>query len=251
MLAGLLSQHRPCCCIVPDEYQVSIFEQDIHLFTSQPVIPYPAYEIPPYTPLSPDGRTTATRISALYRMFTEQQPAVLITSVEAMMRRLLPVATLANQAELLLKGEETNPEQLRENLVRLGYESVALVQTVGDFSVRGGIFDIFPPPFVLNEQLLVDGPIRLDFFGDTIESIRSFEPISQRSTGELTEAIILPVHDVVIDRNPNQGKRLARLFKEAGREAQWDEDETELLADRIASGRKFAGMEFFLPFFYP
>ena len=249
-LAGMVSQQHNVCCIVADEYQVALFEQDADLFTSQPLLTYPGYEIPPYTPLSPDGRTTAARLASLYRRLTDNQTSILITSIEAMMRRLLPSSVLTGQAELIERGEETDSEQLRKTLVQLGYEQVALVQTVGDFSVRGGIFDIFPPSFTAGGNQCVEGPIRLDFFGDTVESIRLFDPISQRSSGDVSEAIILPVHDVITRKDPASCKQLAQGFKKYGQTAHWQEDEAYQLYEKVASGRKFAGMEFYLPLFY-
>ena len=70
-------------------------------------------------------------------------------------------------------------------LITMGYEHVSLVKSFGDFSVRGGVVDIYPPPFMLPDKSLYDGPIRLDFFGDFVESIRPFDLLSQRSAGHL------------------------------------------------------------------
>ena len=197
-LATQLAKQQPCCVIVPDEHLIPIFEQDLDLFTSEQILTYPGHEIPPYTPLSPDQRIAATRLSTLYRLKTSAG-RIMVTSIEALLRRIMPEAVLMRTAEYLLAGEDCDQDELLTKLQYLGYEKAALAQSVGDFSVRGGIIDIFPPPFALETGAVHDGPVRLDFFGDTIESLRAFDPFTQRSTGELAEVTLLPVTDILLD----------------------------------------------------
>lgn len=249
-LAASLAEQQNCCCIVPDEHLLSIIEQDLHLFTGRQVFSFPGQEIPPYTPLSPDQHTTAARLSTLYRM-REATNGIMVTSIEALLRRIMPASLLTGSAEYLMAGEDCDQDDLLRKLTYLGYEHVALVQSVGDYSVRGGIIDIYPPPFVIDQNTLYDGPIRLDFFGDTIESLRSFEPMSQRSSEELSEATLLPVTDLLFDSaSAKCCKEMAGLFAQNGEKFQWNSEETAQLMERMSSGRRFAGMEFFLPLFY-
>ena len=187
-LSAQVASESVCCCIVPDEHLVSLFEEDLHLFTKREVIVYPGYEIPPYTPLSPDQRTTAARLSALFALQEDRIRPLVVTSIEAVMRRVLPRQILADSAELIMAGEDIDQQELVTQLIRLGYGHVSLVRGVGDFSIRGGILDIFPPPFLQDDLSFHSGPLRLDFFGDTIESLRSFDIYSQRSLAELSEA---------------------------------------------------------------
>ncbi|WP_163336977.1 transcription-repair coupling factor [Desulfopila sp. IMCC35008] len=249
-LSGQLSASRSCCCILPDEHLVPIFEQDLRLFTGEQVVVYPGYEIPAYTPLSPDQQTTAARLSTLYHLHEHPGKKTVVTSIEALMRRVIPANILSSAAELILAGDSCDRDLLITTLTKLGYEQVSLVQSVGDYAVRGGILDIYPPPFITEKDTVHDGPLRLDFFGDVVESLRVFNPITQRSTDELTEAVLLPVHDVVIDRHLDRQASIARRFKKQGISDNWSEDETARMVDRIATGRRFAGMEFFLPLFY-
>ncbi|MDD3816309.1 MAG: hypothetical protein PHZ02_16895 [Desulfocapsaceae bacterium] len=215
LLISILASTENCCCIVADEHQVGVLEDDLRLFSNIQILTYPGYEIPPYTPLSPDQATIAARLSTLYQLLDPAARFILIVSAEALMRRIMPKEILTGSAELLMTGEEYAQDELITSLIHLGYEQVSLVQTVGNFSVRGGIIDIYPPPFTMNAgqgwpnvasfkdgdrasgKMLQDGPIRLDFFGDTIESIRVFDPITQRSQQELPEAILLPVSDIL------------------------------------------------------
>lgn len=253
LLAALQAESQPCCCIVPDEEMVAQVEEDLKLFTHLPVFTYPGYEIPPYTPLSPDPLTTAARLSTLYRLNeTESKSSfVLVVSAEALMRRTMPGKILFNNAELLLSGEECGRDELIKKLGDLGYEQVNLVQSVGDYSVRGGILDIFPPSF-LADKTLHASPLRLDFFGDTIESLRGFNPISQRSISEITEAIILPASDICYPAPSSaKMKQILKNFDLQSTRLGWDSDESLKLREQIAEGLRFAGMEFFLPLFYP
>ena len=247
-LATILGNNQPTCCILPDEQLVQDFEQDLRLFSSRPVIGYPGYEIPPYTQLSPDQRTTAARLSALYRVAENSDPFILVISIEAMLRRVMPRKLLLDYAELLIEGEDFDLDQLRLKLATLGYEHVALVKNVGDFSIRGGILDIFPPGFQLADQTLHEGPVRLDFFGDTIESIRSFDPLSQRSSTHIEEIIILPVSDILLPSNNHSRLRMARsTFLQKSEEFNWDSEKTAEITEQLQNGQRFPGIEFFLP----
>ena len=251
-LISALSTSGPCCCILPDEHLSSIFEQDLRLFTDTRILVYPSYEVPPYTPLSPDQQTTAARLSTLYCLLEKQKQFFLITSIEALMRRVLPGKTISGSAELIIAGEECDQEQLAAALIRAGYEKVALVQRIGDFSIRGGIIDIFPPPFPLDHGSIQDGPVRLDFFGDTVDSLRVFNPLSQRSEKELAEMTVLPVSDILLpQRNSPAQNRILKNFRNAAVTHHWDRFQTELIYDHIVHNRRFAGMEFFLPLFSP
>lgn len=250
LLAALQAETQPCCCIVPDEEMVAQFEADVKLFTTLPVFTYPGYEIPPYTPLSPDPLTTAARLSTLYRLKEINSSFVLVVSAEALMRRTLPAQILFDNAELLLAGEECDREELLRKLTKLGYDQVHLVQNVGEYSVRGGIIDIFPPSFLAGKTLHTT-PLRLDFFGDTIESLRGFNPISQRSISEIDEAIILPASDICYPEDPTLRQKLILNIETLSKRHNWDTDKSNKLRDHIADEFRFPGMEFFLPLFYP
>ncbi|MGW8195050.1 MAG: transcription-repair coupling factor, partial [Desulforhopalus sp.] len=230
---------------------VSIVEQDLQLFSCRRVLQYPGYEIPPYTPLSPDQLTTAERLATLYRM-RDKTVDIMVTSIEALLRRVMPAELLTSVAEYLMAGESCDQDDLLKKLDFLGYEKVALVQSMGDYSLRGGIIDIYPPPFLIDGRDLHEGPIRLDFFGDTIESLRPFDAFTQRSTGEIIDATLLPVSDVLLNTEAKAEMRhIARGFEQCGTEYGWQNDVTAELMDRIANGLRFAGMEFYLPLFYP
>ena len=235
---------RPLLFIAPSERQAELAVQNISLFTSLPVILYPGFDIPPYTPLSPDQTTVAERLNALYRLLTADGPVIFVASSESLLRRVLPKSTLGALAELVIHGEDVEQEALLRSLVDLGYENVSLVQAIGDFSVRGGIVDIFPPGY--------EAPLRLDFFGDTVESLRTFDPISQRSITTIDEAVILPASNILFP--PAASVHYVGIQSRFQKEAEtlnWPPDALDALLEKISTGRRFPGIEFFLPLFYP
>lgn len=239
----LESTKAPVLCVLPSESLVQQFLQDLSFFTSSTTLHYPGYEIPPYTPLSPDPQTTAQRLSTLYTVQTANSPYIIVASIEALLRKVIPPEILTSLAELVITGEETHLQLLLESLVAAGYEQMSMVQNAGEFSHRGGILDIFPPGFTY--------PIRLDFFGDTVESIRTFDPITQRSIEQIQEAEIIPVHDVLYPPKDSkqQGQLLKRLSTIADK-LHWNRDELEVITEKVSNSLKFAGIEFFLPLFY-
>jgi len=238
------STNRPVLCVVPTERQAVLFEQDLNLFSDRPLVLYPGYDIPPYTPLSPDPTTITDRLSTLYRLHASDRPLVAVASSEALLRRTIPKNRLTGLAELIICHEETDQTELVQRLTAAGYDHVSLVQRVGDFSLRGGIVDVFPPGFA--------APVRLDFFGDTVESLRSFDPVSQRSLEELEEVIFLPASDILFPpQNSNESEELTDRFRQQGTVREWNRGKLHRIIEQIRTQRRFPGIEFFLPLIYP
>lgn len=250
LLVSALAKGAACCCIVPDEHQADILEEDLRLFTDIPILTCPDFEAPPYTPLSPDRQSIAARLATLYQLLEGATPFILIVSIESLMRRVMPKEILAQSAELIMAGEDCPRDELIATLVHLGYESVSLVQAVGEFSVRGGLIDIYPPPFLHAGTTLHEGPIRLDFFGDTVESLRAFDPLTQRSHQELGDAVLLPVSDILFPVSDTELAAISERLASTASTRQWDNQQTMELREQIQRRHRFAGVEFFLPLFY-
>lgn len=230
------------CCILPADEHLEILAQDLAFFTSHRVFIYPSYEIPPYTPLSPDPATVCQRLATLYQVRESTQPCIVLASAEAVLRRVLPPAILNRHCELVISGEEIDREGLIASLSRAGYQLCDMVRQVGDMALRGGIIDVFPP--MLDAESA--GPLRLDFFGDLVESIRLFDPVSQRSRQALDEAVLLPATELLFPGAAEQEAMLALLQQKAD-EQQWTVPATRFLRERLTTGQRFPGMEFFLP----
>ena len=233
---------RPILCLTPSENAAQHLVQDLALFADTPALYFPGHEIPPYTPLSPDSRTVAERLAVLFHIHSADKPWILVMSVEALLRRVLPRASLASLAELVMRGEETDRDGLIASLTACGYDAANLVQSVGEFSLRGGILDIFPTGFEM--------PVRLDFCGDTVESIRRFDPISQRSVEDLEEVVLLPVSDILYPAAEQELRLLLKRFQGAAAELDWDNERVKVMEDCLEQRRRFPGVEFLLPLFH-
>ncbi|MCI5145345.1 MAG: transcription-repair coupling factor, partial [Candidatus Electrothrix sp. AR3] len=239
-LHTMQAQQQALCCIVPTDDLLEPLAGDISLFTNVPVLIYPAFEIAPYTRLAPDPATTATRLSTLYFLQERSQPCIVLTSAEALLRRVMPKRVLSNHCELVMTGEEADREGLIVALTRAGYQPCELVRQPGDLAIRGGIVDLYPPA----SQLETQGPLRLDFFDDTVDSIRLFDPLSQRSLEELDEAVLLPASDILFPNNPEGVKRWQQELPSA------TSDEDRQMLQQLREQIRFPGIEFFLPLIY-
>jgi transcription-repair coupling factor (superfamily II helicase) len=133
-----------------------------------------------------------------------EQNAIVVTSVEAFRLRILPKESLKRAVEYLEPEEEVSREGLIRRLEASGYLRTSLVEEKGDYSIRGGVIDVFPP--------LYTDPIRIEFWGDRMESIRHFDPLSQRSTRNLKEAVILPAGEIIFEpENVQRARSMGRL----------------------------------------
>ena len=234
-----LAAQQTICCVLPNEDQLESLAQDLRLFTAVPVLTYPSFEIPPYTCLNPDPATTAARLATLYALHVGEQPAIVLASVEACLRRVLPRQVLSSHCELVMAGEEIDRNELVTSCISMGYTPSSLVQVPGDLAIRGGIIDLFPPAFA--------NPLRLDFFGDTLESIRLFDPLSQRSEENLSEAVILPASDILFPRSPEALAQWQDKLKERSAALSQGID----ICHKIQQQLRFPGSAFFLPLIYP
>ena len=198
-LASLSHQlRRPLVVITPVSAEAEALVHDLRFFTSSTVSPpqitlFPAEEHTPYEPASETSDLTSQRLIAL-RSMLQSAPQIIIATPQAMLPYVLPRAQL-QQNGLYLTAEMTiERQELIEHLLRCGYHQVDLVEEWGDFSVRGGILDLFPPHLAR--------PIRLEFMGDEIESLREFDLATQRSLRAIDQAIIVPLRECLIDLPP-------------------------------------------------
>ncbi len=234
---------RTVLAVVATDDLLEPLAQDIGLFARDPVLVYPSFEIPPYTPLSPDPATVATRLSTLHRL--QDAPAIVLTSAEAILRRILPRKALNDRSELVIRGEEVEREQLIDGLVMAGYQACDLVRREGDLAVRGGIIDIFAPAGGDGQP----DPLRLDFFGDTLESLRYFDPLTQRSVREVEEAVILPASDILFPAGQDR-RQWQQSLRETISDLDLPREQVASLLERLGQQVRFPGIEFFLPLIY-
>jgi transcription-repair coupling factor (superfamily II helicase) len=172
--------------------------------SSESLVVFPEWETLPYEATPPPPELVARRMRALHRL-SQGKRTLAVTSVPALLQRLMPVSVF-NEATLVVKaGDTLEREALVSRLLRLGYRRASVVDIPGDFSVRGGIVDVYSTGY--------DDPIRLELLGDTIESIRHFDAATQTSTSRLPSAWILPAREFI--RPSDRGAALEPLPADA------------------------------------
>ena len=200
----------------------------------------PAWDTSPFETASPHPEVVGQRLNTLFRLMDGRARAV-VAPLAAVVQKVLPRRTLGEVSQYLVAGEEVGREELLAKLVRLGYGNAPLVEDPGTFAVRGGILDIFPPnlPF----------PARIEFFGDFVETIRTFDPASQRSLHPLPELVLLPSREVLLPEGEAQefAARLKRRCDALGLPAARRRE----LLDQLQNAIFPTGIEYLQPLFHP
>ncbi len=214
-----------------EEEGLSPMEKRLHLFPSWDVLPFEA--------LSPHLELVAARLEGLYHLIEGRAP-ILVSTPAALLQRVIPKDDFKNSYRYLVVGEEISREHLLEHLIGWGFQSVPLVEERGDLSVRGGIVDIFPPAY--------PRPVRLEFSADNLESIREFDPSTQRSVLQHQELILLPMKEFSLRSKQIQG--ILRDIEERAEELDLVSKQKNSLVESLRSGAPFMGMELLAPYFY-
>jgi transcription-repair coupling factor (superfamily II helicase) len=203
------------------------------------VLTLPASESDPYAGASPHPETLERRALALWRLARGEGDFVLLTARALARRTVTPQQLLATGATLR-RDEDYAPEELIELLLASGYVREDPIGAVGEFSLRGGILDVWSPG--------QDAPVRVEFFGDTVDSIREFDPETQLSIAQRQEIEIVPMREYAL------GADDFRLWAELARERWTDERYARALRDRTVyadEGETFAGWEWLVPLVHP
>ncbi|KLE35387.1 transcription-repair coupling factor [Aurantiacibacter luteus] len=200
------------------------------------VIEFPAWDCLPYDRASPALSVSAARLSALYQLQAGKKGAqLLVTTVNALLQRALTPFRIRESVREFKVGIEIGHESLAALLRRQGYTRVDTVVDTGEFAMRGSIVDIYPSG--------LEAGLRLDFFGDELESLRLFDPSTQRTTGVIDQHLLLPASEALLDEDSI--KRFRSRYRETfGAAATQDP-----LYEAVSDGRRLAGMEHWLPLF--
>ncbi|NRB18594.1 MAG: transcription-repair coupling factor [Rhodobacteraceae bacterium] len=202
-----------------------------------PVFVFPGWDCLPYDRVSPNADIAATRMATLAALVHQMPSAfVLLTTLNGATQRVPGRAVLQEAAFSAQVGRRINEKALRNFLVRMGFTQSPTVMEPGDYAIRGGIIDIFPPG--------QSGPVRLDLFGDVLDGARRFDPASQRTIEKLDLIELAPVSEVILDEAAitrfRQNYRIE--FGAAGTD--------DPLYEAVSAGRKHQGIEHWLPFFH-
>lgn len=201
------------------------------------ILDFPAWDTTPYDRVSPAPAIQAARMATLAGLAqgAVKGPFVLLTTLNAVLQRV-PARDLVGGASFAARvGDRIDEAGLRDFLVRMGFVQSPTVTEPGDYAIRGGIIDIFPPG--------ESGPIRLDLFGDVLDGARRFDPISQRTTEKLSRVEIAPMSEVILDESA------ITRFRQNYR-AEYGGGSNDPLYEGISAGRKMSGVEHWLPWFH-
>jgi transcription-repair coupling factor (superfamily II helicase) len=225
------------------------------------VLIFPSSDALPYESMSPGNDVIAGRLRVLRRLEDERRKTkderfddaeaskslvtgpssfVIVAPIKSLLQPTLTPAEWTEATVRLRRADEHNLDELIARWIEMGYRVAPTVEEPGELNRRGGIVDIFPPG---DEQ-----PLRIEFFGDEVDSLRRFDPISQRSEAQVREASVGPAHEIPLWRGAQALERMRGLDVSAMRRAALDEWEAAI--ERIARGERFEGRALFAPFFW-
>ncbi len=237
IVARMARDHGPVLYVARDEAHMARVSDAVGFFAPALArIELPAWDCLPYDRVSPNGEVVARRLDALTRLAVEPPPPLVLTTVSAVAQRLplsdrLSVATLRGRL-----GDRLSIEALGGFLRRNGYQRAGTVMEPGEYAVRGGIVDVFPAG---SPQ-----PLRLDFFGDELDGLRTFDPVTQRTTGSAREFTFTPVSEILFDE-----ESVAR-FRSGYRDLFGIDGTRDPIYEDISAGRRGDGHEHWLPLFH-
>ena len=206
----------------------------------RPVLFFPSWETLPYDTADPHPEKVIARLESLYHLQQQESFPIVVATLQAVMQHCISLPDLKKSIISINYHKQIDRDFLLERLVSSGYQNAPLVEERGEFSVRGGILDIFPP--------LYASPIRLEFFGDRVDSIRHFNPVTQRSISTLEKIIILPASEIILDE-----KSKNRALEQLEVLQQTDSIQPRLrkeLREQIKTKGHFPGISFLLELFY-
>ena len=235
----------PLVLVAQDAKAAENLTRDLELFVGhhgrRAMLSFPAYNIMAYQRMAFHGQTAAQRIRTLYQLIEGGRATITVTTVGALIQKLVPKDALIDYCELLIAGEEIDRDGLVQKLIAGGYTPAVIVEEHGDFSLRGGILDIFSP--------LYDDPLRIEFFGDLVESIRSFGVDSQRTISQIDEAVITPAREAIL--RPGQIKALVGRIRTLASQVDMPAARARQLIEQIKHEGLFPGLESLTPLIYP
>jgi transcription-repair coupling factor (superfamily II helicase) len=199
LVANLMEKlPAPFFAVLPDSETAEEFYREARFYSVRPhsVYYFPSWETSPFEQSSPHPDISGERLSTLAALL-EGKASLVVVPVSALLQRVLPRSVLADHSQYLVVGEEIDRDAFLRKLVDLGYSMVPLVEDRGSASVRGGIVDMFLPSLA--------NPVRIEFFGDFVESIRTFDPVTQRSLHPLEELVVLPSREIILSESVVQG----------------------------------------------
>ena len=238
VLARAAAQHEgPLLVVTADSQDAERLQQQLQFFTGDEaldVLCFPDWETLPYDRFSPHQDIVSQRLQTLHRL-PALQSGVLLVPVATLLQRLPPRAFLDQYSLILNQGERLDLDDMRARLEKAGYRCVEQVMEHGEFAVRGSLLDLFP--------MGANGPFRIDLFDDEIESIRLFDPDTQRSTRKVEHIRLLPAREFPVD------EAAITRFRQAWRSSFEGDPQRALMYRDVSNGLLPNGVEYYLPLF--
>ena len=221
--------------IVADEAAMRAVAETVPLFAPEvEVLSFPGWDCLPYDRASPALRVMAERLATLSALqWKREKPQLLLATASAASQRVLTPFRVRQLTRRIAESEQIPRETLVEQLNSLGYQRADTVAEHGEYAVRGSLIDLFPA----GEELA----LRLDFFGDEIDSVRRFDPVDQRSTDKAESFTLMPASEALLDADS------IKRFRSAYRERFGANATQDPLYQALSEGRRMAGMEHWLP----
>tara|TARA_X000000950_G_scaffold29893_2_gene32350 strand:+ start:2756 stop:6148 length:3393 start_codon:yes stop_codon:yes gene_type:complete len=240
-MRGWLAEGRCLVYVARDDARMMAMRDAVaQLSPSVPVHVFPAWDCLPYDRLSPQNALVGQRVETLAHLAegadTGEGAALLVTTVNALLQRVPAAGYFADRSLTLTLGDATGPARLAEFLSGQGYLRTDTVRETGEFALRGGILDIFPP----GQQ----APVRLDFFGDELETLRSFDAATQRGGETMQQLVLRPVAEFQLD------DAAVERFRTGYRAAFGALASRDALYESVSAGRMHPGAEHWLPLFH-
>jgi transcription-repair coupling factor (superfamily II helicase) len=220
-----------------DAERMAAFERALNFFAPDlPLLTFPAWDCLPYDRVSPNAAVSARRMATLAGLsHGEESAGVVLTTVNALLQRVPAREAVSVQSVQLKPGNVRPMDDIVRWLETNGFIRASTVRDVGEYAVRGGILDLYAPG--------ADAPVRLDFFGDTLETIKSFDPETQRSAATLDELHLVPLSEVQLTDETIRRFRMNYTATFGG------QTKDDVLFDAVSHGRRHPGLEHWLPIF--
>lgn len=251
LMDALRSEYPYCLVVTYNELRAKEIYEDFKLFTREAAL-YPAKDLIFYNADVQGSLLARQRLSVLKAM-REKQGGVIITTIDALMNALPSFDAIQKEIITIHSEQEINIDSFRKDVIRLGYECVVKVEEPGQFSVHGGIIDIF--------SMTEENPCRIELWGDEVDSIRYFDVESQRSIEQIDQIEIFPAGEIVLTEEQlkngtneikKQYEQYYSTLKESGKleEAVRIREQIELLLEELKEGGRQVGLESYLSFFH-
>ncbi|MDA9586868.1 transcription-repair coupling factor, partial [Amylibacter sp.] len=224
--------------VARDDKRLDLMRKSLWFFAPNiPILDFPSWDCLPYDRVSPNADVSSARMATLASLSSGfEAPIVLLTTLNAITQYIPKRTIVSNNSFVAIVGRTINVKELRAYFSKMGFVQTPTVTEPGDYAIRGGIIDVFPPG--------ESGPVRMDLFGDELESARRFDPVTQRTVENLDRIEFAPVSEVILD--DVSINRFRNNYRKEFGSAGLDDP----LYEAISAGRKHQGYEHWAPYFH-